>query len=415
MTDAQQVGEELEDEVLNTLPTLNADELVEVCTVVDLQVEEQMKGKRNLLIKHLLKFLCDVDVSKVEGLEIVRKVQKHLNKEQNLEEVKPKVPPVEELKHETKIDVMKLKDLKISGTIGNMGEKDKLSFSSLWYQVENAKKMKYPEHVICAAVIKAISPGNHLRTYLESTPNMTLDGMLDFLRSHFRERDSASVFTDLQNAAQWGTETAMEFIVRLMCLRQKVLTLSTQEGCAYDKNMLSKHFFKKMFIGLRNENIRAEIRDKCKDDFTISDDKLLKLASDAVANEMERKEKLAAVKKPAVNAIEKFENENSGKAQFENIESLGNKKKENPFVKIEELRISQEKAMEMMRAELSEIKNVIKTSSSLNNTGWPPQQQQRRRFRKCQQCETDRVPRCIHCFKCGSADHRIAECPTQKN
>ena len=66
-------------------------------------------------------------------LEIVRKVQKHLNKEHNLDEVKPKVPPVEELKHETKIDVMKLKDLKISGTIGNMGEKDKLSFSSLWY------------------------------------------------------------------------------------------------------------------------------------------------------------------------------------------------------------------------------------------------------------------------------------------
>ena len=35
---------------------------------------------------------------------------------------------------------MKLKDFKISGYIGNVREKDKLSYTSLVYQIENAKK-----------------------------------------------------------------------------------------------------------------------------------------------------------------------------------------------------------------------------------------------------------------------------------
>ena len=38
------------------------------------------------------------------------------------------------------IDVMRLKEFKISGKIGRPGEKDKLSYSSLSYQMMNGKK-----------------------------------------------------------------------------------------------------------------------------------------------------------------------------------------------------------------------------------------------------------------------------------
>ena len=86
-------------------------------------------------------------------------------------------------------------------------------------------------------------------------------------------------------------------------MRQNVLTLSNEEGCPYDKKLLNKRFFHTMFTGFRNVNIRAELRGKCKDNFSLSDEKLLKFASEVVANESERNEKLNS-KKGIVNSVE---------------------------------------------------------------------------------------------------------------
>ena len=151
-----------------------------------------------------------------------------------------------------------------------------------------------------------------------------MKNILEILRSHFKEKDSASVFTEFQKAAQLFTETSLEFILRLMCTRQKVLTLSNEEGCPYDKKLLNKRFFHTMFTGPRNVNIRAELREKCKDNFSSRDEKLLKFASEVVSNESERNDKLNT-KKGIVNLVE-TEKKESG---FER------KKKENPFFKIE--------------------------------------------------------------------------------
>ena len=60
-------------------------------------------------------------------------------------------------KREGSIDVVKFKDLKISGTIAGKGE-NKLSYTSLSYQIDNARRLGYSDSGICAAVIKAISP-----------------------------------------------------------------------------------------------------------------------------------------------------------------------------------------------------------------------------------------------------------------
>ena len=65
------------------------------------------------------------------------------------------------------IDVLRLRNIKISGVIGGVGEKDKLSYSSLSYQLWNGKKLGYSDEMMCAAVIHAIAPENNLRTYLE--------------------------------------------------------------------------------------------------------------------------------------------------------------------------------------------------------------------------------------------------------
>ena len=38
--------------------------------------------------------------------------------------------------------------------------------------------MGYADELICAAVLKAISPGNNLRTYLENKKNLTVTSVL---------------------------------------------------------------------------------------------------------------------------------------------------------------------------------------------------------------------------------------------
>ena len=71
-------------------------------------------------------------------------------------------PPQEsKVKAEQKpqLPISKIKrDFKISGQIGDLSQKDRLSFSSLVHQIENGFKNDYKEDEIKEAVIKAINP-----------------------------------------------------------------------------------------------------------------------------------------------------------------------------------------------------------------------------------------------------------------
>ena len=139
-----------------------------------------------------------------------------------------------------------------------------------------------------------------MRTYLESKKLVSLDSLIEILRSHFKEKDSSAVFTELSNAVQQIHETCLDFVIRLLCLREKVLCLSIEEKCPYDEERLRKTFFHTMFTGMRNLNIRNELRENCsRNDLKIGDELLMKLVSDSVANETERNEKLVLAKKSA--------------------------------------------------------------------------------------------------------------------
>ena len=83
--------------------------------------------------------------------------------------------------------LQKLKDLKISGSIGGSVEKDKLSYTSLEHQIQNGRKAGYNDNKICAGVIKSIPPGNHSRPYLESKPSLNVSLLIRIMRSHFSE------------------------------------------------------------------------------------------------------------------------------------------------------------------------------------------------------------------------------------
>ena len=72
----------------------------------------------------------------------------------------------------------KLVPFKIKGSIGIPGQKDKLSYTSLLFQVESGKASGYPKEEIISGIIQAITPGLPLRDYLETRGNLSLESLL---------------------------------------------------------------------------------------------------------------------------------------------------------------------------------------------------------------------------------------------
>ena len=65
------------------------------------------------------------------------------------------------------------RQFKIIGQIGDPGQKDKLDYTSLRRQIDTGVEQKYKEHEIVDGVIRAISPGLVLRSYLESFQDLS--------------------------------------------------------------------------------------------------------------------------------------------------------------------------------------------------------------------------------------------------
>ena len=102
------------------------------------------------------------------------------------------------------VDMNKLfrREFKIRGQIGAPGSEDKLSFISLIRQIESATTKGYNESEIIDVFIRAISPGMALRSYLESTPELTLARLRQILRSYFRESDATELHQQLASLSQ---------------------------------------------------------------------------------------------------------------------------------------------------------------------------------------------------------------------
>ena len=185
------------------------------------EVEEAKDGGLSVLSK--LNDILTRKSLKVGGLDTMEYLQSIVSKlDQGLKAGKETVggSKVSKMKDETETvggsKVFKWKEFKISGTIGSVGQKDKLSYSSLSFQIQSAKEAGYPDCEIVAAVIKSISPGIPLRTYLENRGiNLKLPSLIAVMRSHYKEKDSSSTFTELSNAVQGQHESALEFTMRL--------------------------------------------------------------------------------------------------------------------------------------------------------------------------------------------------------
>ena len=110
-------------------------------------------------------------------------------------------------------------------------------------------------------VIRSITPGMRLGSYLESMDGLTLATLREILQAHFREGNATEMYHDLSSASQGAAESAHDFLVRALDLRQKILKASKMESTVkYDPELVQNMFLQTLYTGLQNDNIRAELK-----------------------------------------------------------------------------------------------------------------------------------------------------------
>ena len=122
------------------------------------------------------------------------------------------------------------RQFKISGQIGEPGQRDKVSFVSLVRQMLNGQAQGYSESEIVDGVIRAITPGMILRNYLETYKDLSLDRLKKILRSHYGVKNITELYQSLAAICQESKETPQAFLMRALELRQQILFTCCEGG-----------------------------------------------------------------------------------------------------------------------------------------------------------------------------------------
>ncbi len=267
------------------------------------------------------------------------------------------------------------RDFKISGQIGEPGQKDKLTFTSLIQQIDVGRKKDIPVGEVVAAVIKAILPGLHLRSYLEGKRDITLFELCRTLRLHFREKSAAELYTCLTSAIQGPREDPQDFVVRVLDLRQKLLIAAQEEEPSkYDSALVQSLTLRTVETGIRSTAVVSAIQPLLQKE--LSDIDLLQTINIAMGTEAERSSKLKA--KGQVNEI------TEQKPQVD------------------------DKLASEMAAIKEDLRTLTAQISELKVT--PRPQQGARKPALCAKCRENQASSCEHCFRCGSTDHFKGGC-----
>ena len=125
------------------------------------------------------------------------------------------------------------------------------------------------------------------------------------MRSHYQERTATELYHQLSSTVQQPKEKPQEFLIRLLDLKQKVLFASqeTDSDLKYDPTLVHGMFVHSFSLGLKNENIKIEMKPYLEKK-TMSDEELFEKLNVCVSNDMERSQKFGSQLTPKVDAVQ---------------------------------------------------------------------------------------------------------------
>ena len=145
--------DELEEVILTWLSQQKADILEAVYEVIQLECGEGIQGKRMKLLNGLLAHL--VSLNETQSPATIMKMYDFM-RDRGVADIKPTLPALEDLNKmsvgasavvagglskSSVVDLVRLKELKITGTIFGKGE-SRISLTSLDHQIRLARKLK---------------------------------------------------------------------------------------------------------------------------------------------------------------------------------------------------------------------------------------------------------------------------------
>lgn len=322
--------------------------------------------------------------------------------------------PLHSIGSKTGLLTLTRREFKISGQIGEPGQRDRLTFSSLAHQIESGRAKGHSEREIVEAVIRAVVPGCALRSYLEGRSNLTLPSLRRLLRSHYQEKDATELYHQLSRLAQDNKESAQSFLVRALDLRQKVIFASQENGSGlkYDSSLVQSMFLHALQTGLRSDAVKNEIRPLLQDP-TTTDEILFEKLNVAASYEAERQEKLAHPKTASVKAVEQ-----GNRSEVEMVER-GKTKQGTLMSDIAELKAGIAEIANLKR-QLTTLQDSLHPDRSRGQQLQPGQrlqsnprrsQNNQMRCRGCPDCQQQgNGDFCSHCYRCGSSEHFARGC-----
>lgn len=424
--------EKLQLEIKGALYSLTVGQLIRVCTALQISgpEEKNVAGKsRGQLISHIIKHLEREELTDLEdeGMsellnvqDIIDKIQDEVPNQTDEQEKIQKEVEALRLSLEEKENAMRdlinknknpspgvstpeknmilappdssmwRKDFKIAGQIGEPGQKDKLTFSSLARQIESGLSRGYPEHDIIDAVIRAITPGLQLRSYLEGKENLTLPALRRILRSHYQERGATDLYKQLTSEVQSSKESPQNFLIRAMDLRQKILFASqeAESSLKYDPALVQSLFMHTVLTGLQNDSIKSDLQPYLLQTNT-SDELLLERVNIACANEKERQDKKKYSAPSRVTNVSTVQSSEVAVEKKRTIQQSTPPLPPDLLCEIKEIR-SDMVLLKDLKAEISQIMETIQKTTSPQYP--PPSTEPRQPPAPCPMFSTPRSP-----------------------
>ena len=99
-----------------------------------------------------------------------------------------------------------------------------------------------------------------LRNVLESTLNLSLNQLLQYLKAYFDDRNATDLCSKLTSIVQLLKESEYQYVMRCIEVRKKVILASNKSDIKYDKELVRKYFYRTLEIGLLSSYVIQEIK-----------------------------------------------------------------------------------------------------------------------------------------------------------
>ncbi len=425
--------------LLTKLQGLESTELGEICVGLSLTVPPNKKGKRSAMFNIIVKYLSSDTIEESEdgGLQLFRDVlkqvgemKKDIKSEEKVLDKKDGDKDKTEIKQsgsktndDSKMNpnprvtershMFKLKEFKVNG--GLTGDSGNISeFIKICSQMQKGKILGYTEEEIRIGIIDSLKPDSALRKYFDGKVEVTQDKFMKMLKSWYQVKESLTFLTKMQGSAQEPKESEAQFLLRMIGLRDTIITLNAdEEECSFGGKLVRRQFLHALTVGFTTDTIRLELRQALKEP-DMEDDEMTREVLEAVARDLEnrRKTKGKVASSNRLGAEERNDRDGEGNSSDNALLTKISKEFSTVTAAVNKLAAWQEQVQKRLDKEDTQRERARGANAGGGN------ENQRRgpgggyRFIKCEDCEENRLF-CTHCSICGQGDHKRNVCPTK--